>query len=271
MPTISHGKLSIHYLEWGNPGDPVIILVHGVLLSSPMFEPLATRLKGWRVIGVDVRGHGGSSRPRQSRCYSWRLFASDVRALMDELGIEKAVIGGVSLGANVALEFAHLFPARVRALVIEMPVLSASEGPARYTFVSAGKALRRFGRFLGVPAGLVRKLVATSRYPELVVLRNTVSMDLLATAALIDGIDQSPITLHDAKVLAAIDVPTLVIGHRFDPLHHRDDAVHLAAKIPGAEFASNLTLLDFRLFPSRYAKAVLEFLNCHFAKGARRP
>ncbi|MBK6907610.1 MAG: alpha/beta fold hydrolase [Rhodocyclaceae bacterium] len=154
MPTISHGKLSIHYLEWGNPGDPVIILVHGVLLSSPMFEPLATRLKGWRVIGVDVRGHGGSSRPRQSRCYSWRLFASDVRALMDELGIEKAVIGGVSLGANVALEFAHLFPARVRALVIEMPVLSASEGPARYTFVSAGKALRRFGRFLGCPRGL---------------------------------------------------------------------------------------------------------------------
>src|SRR5215213_10103233 len=70
-----------------------------------------------------VLGHGRSDRPEDLRLYSMPLFARQVVALLDHLEEESAVIGGTSLGANIALELAVRQPKRAQALFIEMPVL----------------------------------------------------------------------------------------------------------------------------------------------------
>jgi len=263
VPFANNGNLKIHYTEWGKPGAPVVILLHGLMLSSPLFEPLATRLTEWRVIAVDLRGHGGSSRPRQRERYSWESLASDVVAVMDALKISKAVIGGLSLGANVTLEFAHRYPKRVAALIIEMPVLTTSEGPARAVFGWLANTLRHARPLLDRPTACIRKRAPSSRSSTLAVLHHIFAMDALASAALIDGLDVCSLPLHDVKALGAITAPTLVIGHRYDPIHHHDDAAILAKRIRNAELVSTATIADFRVLPDRYAETVSRFLRRH--------
>jgi len=94
-------------------GNPVVLL-HGQLLSQTMQEALAKSLaeRGHRVITLDLLGHGASDRPDDMTLYSMAQFAEQVVALLDHLEVEQAVIGGTSLGANVALEFAALAPER---------------------------------------------------------------------------------------------------------------------------------------------------------------
>ena len=114
----------ISYDSYGE-GERVLVLVHGLLMNRRMFERLAPELAaaGNRVICVDLLGHGRSDRPEDLRLYSMPLFARQVVALLDHLELATAVVGGTSLGANVALELAVHYPERARALFVEMPVL----------------------------------------------------------------------------------------------------------------------------------------------------
>jgi pimeloyl-ACP methyl ester carboxylesterase len=86
----------------------VIVLVHGLLMDVRMFTALAPMLAaaGNRVILADMLGHGASAQPHDMADYSMPQFGRDVIALLDHLGVQQAVVGGTSLGANVALEAA---------------------------------------------------------------------------------------------------------------------------------------------------------------------
>ncbi|MGM0577899.1 MAG: alpha/beta fold hydrolase [Myxococcota bacterium] len=118
MPWFTHDGLRLHYVDHGT-GTP-IVLVHGLLWSSRMFVRLRRALPDQRVILLNLRGHGPSDRPTDASRYSWAAFAQDVLALLDHLGLERAVVGGLSLGANVALEVAMAAPDRCAALVREV-------------------------------------------------------------------------------------------------------------------------------------------------------
>src|SRR5690349_24688454 len=114
----------IEYESYGE-GDRLLVLVHGLLMSRRMYDRLAPKLAGHgnRVVCVDLLGHGASDRPEDLQLYSMPLFARQVAAVLDDLEVPAAVVGGTSLGANVALELAVREPERVRALFVEMPVL----------------------------------------------------------------------------------------------------------------------------------------------------
>src|ERR1700716_116848 len=105
--------------------DRPLILLHGLLLNQEMHRPLAEDLaaRGNRVITIDLLGHGKSDRPRDMWRYSMAFYGEQVVGLMDHLEIDQAVVMGTSLGANAALEVAASKPDRLRALVIEKPVL----------------------------------------------------------------------------------------------------------------------------------------------------
>src|SRR5215210_4884302 len=112
------------YTSYGE-GPRVTVLVHGLLLSQRMHEPLARALaeRGNRILTLDLLGHGRSDRPRDMWRYSMPTFGAEVVALLDHLEVDEAVVMGTSLGANTALEAASLAPERLRGMVIEMPVL----------------------------------------------------------------------------------------------------------------------------------------------------
>src|SRR5919106_190153 len=123
MGEFTYEGYRLAYDEYG-AGDRPLVLIHGLLMNRRMFKRLGPILAdgGNRVIALDLLGHGRSDRPEDLQRYSMPLFAYQVNALLDHLELEDAVVGGTSLGANVALETAHLAPQRVRAMVVEMPV-----------------------------------------------------------------------------------------------------------------------------------------------------
>src|SRR5215813_10219889 len=124
MPEFDFNGNRISYDEYGAGGRP-LVLIHGLLMNRRMFDRLGPEMaaRGNRVIAVDLLGHGRSDRPSDMSQYSMTFFARQIEGLLDHLGLEDAVIGGTSLGANVTLELAYLEPKRVKAMMIEMPVL----------------------------------------------------------------------------------------------------------------------------------------------------
>src|SRR3954463_15251915 len=118
---------SLAYTDYGE-GPRVCVLLHGLLLSQRMHEPLARSLaeRGNRVLTLDLLGHGISDRPLDPQCYSMTFFGEQVIALLDHLELDEAVVLGTSLGANTAIEAAALAPERLRGMVIEMPVLDGA-------------------------------------------------------------------------------------------------------------------------------------------------
>src|SRR4029450_5120363 len=98
---------------------PVVLLGHGYGSTRHMWgdqhRALADR---WRVVSWDMRGHGQTDSPGDPKQYSAALIVADMRALLQHLGIERAIIGGLSLGGYVSLAFALAHPAMTQALVI---------------------------------------------------------------------------------------------------------------------------------------------------------
>ena len=93
----------LEYTEFGT-GDRVVVLLHGQLMVRRMHEPLARRIAaaGYRVITLDLLGHGRSDRPDDAKRYSMTAFARQVVGLLDHLGVDQVVLGGTSLGAMSA-------------------------------------------------------------------------------------------------------------------------------------------------------------------------
>ena len=85
--------------EYGE-GPRVVVLLHGLLLSRSMQAPVAEALaaRGYRVLCLDLLGHGASDRPRDMWRYSMSIFGEQTVALLDHLEIEQAVVAGTSLG-----------------------------------------------------------------------------------------------------------------------------------------------------------------------------
>jgi pimeloyl-ACP methyl ester carboxylesterase len=121
MPTFRNGAVEIAFLDQGE-GEP-IVLVHGFASSKEVnwVDPSWTRTltaAGRRVIALDDRGHGASSKLYQPADYHTGLMADDVRALLDHLQIELADVMGYSMGARIAAFLAVKYPDRVRSLII---------------------------------------------------------------------------------------------------------------------------------------------------------
>ena len=121
MASFTNGAVEIAYLDEGE-GEP-IVLVHGFASNKevnwvrPGWVATLTRA-GRRVIALDNRGHGASSKLYDPAAYHSATMADDVRALLDHLGIARADVMGYSMGARIAAFLALEHPARVRSLIL---------------------------------------------------------------------------------------------------------------------------------------------------------
>src|SRR3954469_5820695 len=119
MPTFDHDGLAFHYRDEGR-GLP-FVFQHG--LGGDVSQPfgLYSPPAGVRLIAFDARAHGETRPVGDPKKISLAEFADDLVALLDHLGIDRAVVGGVSMGAAVALSAALRHPARVEGLVLSRP------------------------------------------------------------------------------------------------------------------------------------------------------
>ena len=120
MPSFRNGAVEIAYLDEGE-GDP-IVLVHGFASSKSVnwvFPRWVSDLKknGRRVIALDLRGHGESSKLYDSSEYSIEIMADDTLALMDHLKIGRADVMGYSLGARITASLGRIRPERLRSAI----------------------------------------------------------------------------------------------------------------------------------------------------------
>jgi pimeloyl-ACP methyl ester carboxylesterase len=148
------------YCEVAGAGDAVVLL-HGLGSSTRDWEPqMAALSKAYRVVSIDLLGHGRSSRPRGP--YSMAGFAADVAAVLGHLGLDSAHVCGISLGGMVAFQLAADFPERVRTLAI------INSGPAFPGRTLRGRLtlLSRFAviRMKGLPA--LAPIIAGRLFPK---------------------------------------------------------------------------------------------------------
>jgi len=259
MPSFTHRGRRIGYREHGG-GPHVIVLTHGLLMDSRMYTRLAPTLAdaGHRVITVDMLGHGESEQPYEMTSYSMPQFGRDVVALLDHLELAQAVIGGTSLGANVALEIAVAAPGGVRALVLEMPVLENALPAAAAAFVPLALALRSMQRVMGGVSSLTRKIPRTHYLIDLLI--DFVRRDPAASLAVLDGLifDRVAPPIGERN---ALHHPTLVIGHPKDPIHPFSDADRLARELPNARLVTAHSMFEWRIRPRRLDRELRAFLD----------
>lgn len=260
MPELRSGDLDLWYAERGDPDGPPVVLLHGLFFSRRLFERLARRLPGHRLLLLDLRGHGRSSRPVDPERYRWDGFASDVAALLDHLDIERAVVGGLSLGADVTLAFANDHADRLSGAVIEMPVLDVGRRVADPAFRALATALDVSGPVVHALGRCTAPLRRTAA-PELGALGDLLALEPVAGAAMLRMLlDDHAVVTAGVDALAAAGVPTLVIAHGGDPLHPVADAEYVAERVPGARLERVSTILELRLHTGRYAELVSGFL-----------
>ncbi len=117
VDSFSSQRLTLSYAEWGDPSAPPLVLVHGGRDQMRSWDRVAARLaKTYRVIAFDLRGHGQSDWVSDGG-YGVMDHVYDLTSLVDLLELERFTLVGHSLGGNIALRFAGMFPERIEKLV----------------------------------------------------------------------------------------------------------------------------------------------------------
>lgn len=248
---------------------PDVVLMHG-LTATRRYVVMGSKAlprAGYRVTTFDARGHGSSSPAGAAAEYEYRDLVADLEAVLDALGIERAALGGASMGAHTAMAFALAFPERVSALVQITP---AYDGRPRS---DAGDLAEWDALADGLEAGGVEGFIDAyqpkvgERWREtvLTVVRQRLSRHE-HPSAVADALRVVPrsVAFEGLEELAAVDVPTLVVGSRdeSDPGHPLAVAEAYAERLPRAR----LLVEDAGSSPlawqgARLSKAIAEFLG----------
>jgi pimeloyl-ACP methyl ester carboxylesterase len=259
MPEFVHEGHRITYDDYGE-GDRPLVLIHGLLMNRHMFDRLGPEMaaRGNRVLTIDLLGHGRSDRPADMTNYSMTFFAEQVVGLLDHLELERAVIGGTSLGANTTLETTHLFPERVRGMMLEMPVLDNALLAAAVIFTPIMIGLRFGEPVLRVVASLTSRIPRT-RFAIDVGL-DWMRQDPAPSSAVLEGLFLGSAAPHHG-LRVKMEQPTLVIGHRADPLHPFSDSGMLVEELPNARLVEASSILEWRISPTRLDQELAAFLD----------
>ncbi|MFD3520050.1 alpha/beta fold hydrolase [Streptomyces sp. NPDC058653] len=242
MSTTTLHDITVAYDDAGGEGDTgaadVLVLVHGHPFDRSMWRPQIETFAGpgRRVIAADLRGYGGTTVVPGKTTLT--TFARDIAALLDRLGVERAVLGGLSMGGQIVLEFHRLFPERVRALVLA-DTFAAAE-------TEAGKVARRAmaDRLLREGMGpyadeVLTRMVAPRNAEELPAVAEHVR-DMMrgappeGAAAALRGRAERP---DYVGMLGQVAVPALVVVGSEDTYTPVADARVMSEGIPDATLA----------------------------------
>lgn len=220
MATINRDGVNIYYEDHGS--GPAVLLSHGYSATARMWEGQVAALKDrYRVVTWDMRGHGQSDSPDDATAYSEAATCDDMAAILRELGIEKAVIGGLSLGGYMSLAFNLAHPEMVNALMLFDTGPGYKNPVAREGWNETSRKRAEVFEEKG--------LDALGRGAEVRIAQHT-SAQGLAHAA------RGMLAQFDARIIESlpnITVPTLVlVGDKDQPFLGATE--YMTAKIPGS-------------------------------------
>lgn len=235
--SFSRAGLTLAVAETG-AGRPMLFQ-HGLCGAAGQPAEVFPEGGGWRCITLECRGHGRSE-AGPPEAFSLRTFADDLAAFIEARGLAPVVLGGISMGAALALRIAVTRPELVRALVLARPAWLTEPRPANLEpngtvgeLLTAYPPAAALVRFEASP--LARRL-AIEAPDNLASLRGFFAREPVAvTAELLTRISRDGPGITPAD-LARLSLPALVIGTARDAIHPLPLAKALAAAIPATRF-----------------------------------
>jgi 3-oxoadipate enol-lactonase len=239
---------------------PPLVLLHGGGATHHAVLPIASQIAGYHVITPDLRGSG------RSWCgepLSWRRLGDDVAALLDHIGADKAVVGGPSFGAAVALSFALAHPDRTAALVMITPAyggadmgLTAFQGAQ---LAGLDQAVAQAGEFAGLRSFYQASPAMLAYFDA-----NVGDWDFASFRATAAFMASGAQPFAKAADLAALRCPTLLIEGA-DAMHPPEVSSRLAAAIPGCTRLPTPEVADFAAAGRAVADSIVQFCADHAA------
>lgn len=237
MPYFTRDGIQFHYQDTGS-GRP-FIFQHG--LGADVTQPfgLFQPPPGVRLIAFDARGHGQTQPVGDPAHLRFHTFGEDLLALMEHLSLDRAIVGGISMGAALALHFALRWPERVEGLVLSRPAWLEAPCPwnvKMFTLVSG--LIRRHGPKEGLAEfrRTAEHHETQAKWPD---VAQSLSLQFQHPRAeeAVGKLERIILdTPHPERAAwSNVRVPTLVLGNRLDPIHPFEYAEELAGAIPGAE------------------------------------
>jgi pimeloyl-ACP methyl ester carboxylesterase len=265
MPTANIEGINIYYESHGD-GFP-LVLAYGLGGNTTEWQPQIPVLsQNHRLIVWDPRGHGRSDSPASAEQYTQEIFAEDLKGLLDHLAIQRAYVGGLSMGGGVATRFTIKYPDRVAALLVfDSASAAGQETPEQSRRMR--EEIIRLAETQGMEAvaeysmennpnishtaeqGAEQREAIRQMYLSLNPVGYAHSTRMILNA------------VFDSLQLEGIKTPTLVLAGRQDPalspcrFIHEKIADSKLVIIPGAGHLSNLDQ------PEAFNQAVMEFLT----------
>jgi 3-oxoadipate enol-lactonase len=258
MPTATVNGISVAYRDEG--AGPPVVLLHAFPLSGAMWQPQIESLAGrFRVVAPDLRGFGASDHGDGQMTID--SYADDVAGLLDQLGIGRAAVAGLSMGGYVAFALLRRHPARIASLVLANTRAGADTEEGRRTREQSARTAEAQGP-APIAEAMLPRLLSPGAPAE---LRERVSAMIAANSgAAIAAAQRAMAARPDSTgLLAAIGVPVLVVGAGQDPIIPLAETRAMHAAIPGATLielpdAGHLSNLEA---PEAFGAALLEFLG----------
>jgi pimeloyl-ACP methyl ester carboxylesterase len=266
LPTrVMAQDLYFSYLDEGE--GPALVFQHG--LGGDMHQVsalLGGQIGRRRLLCMECLNHGETAFTSDRSCLSLPAFATDLEAFIDAQSVQGEVIGGLSMGAAIALRVAQDRPGAFPGLILLRPAWMADPAPAHLRpFLEIAEFLEAYGPWEG------REL-----YPRSATYQEVYAVSPAAAQALLNQFEtehplERALTLREIvnsaplsgpEAFGSIDMPVLVMASENDPIHPRGLAEEIAGRLPQAVF---------RLIPSKYTdeagyhaavrREIADFLN----------
>jgi len=235
MPFYVSDSIRFHYLDIGQ-GLP-FVFQHGLGGDTAQTQSTFLPPLSFRLLTLECRGHGETD-PGNPHDLSFNRYADDLHTFMERINLQQAVVGGISMGAGVALNFAIRYPQQVKALVLVRPAWLDQPLPANLQVYPRIAALIR-------QAGAVRgcELFKQSEEYQAVLHTHPVTASSLVKQferpGALESVDILERLPHDSpasspEIWSQVSVPTLVLATDKDPVHPYAYGEVIARAIPGA-------------------------------------
>jgi pimeloyl-ACP methyl ester carboxylesterase len=262
---------TLAYIDRGEHSGPAVVLIHGYTDNARDWVPmLPYMLKRYRLILVDIRGHGQSSKPEC--CYTRLDFAYDIKLLMDALGVQKADIVGHSLGSIIAQTFAEYWPERTAHVVLISSTGGSPPGrpkkPPQFDFAAEIRKLKEpieadspfMIAWWDSPTPVDPDFIRRQR-------KDAAGIPLRVWLAVLDQALPANNVFGDLQsTLPRLKAPTLLIWGSKDPIMEEDVRQSLRDALPNAKVKvfDGLGHNPFWEDPQGVAEVINAFLNTPF-------
>jgi 3-oxoadipate enol-lactonase len=258
-------RVRLYYEEHGRRGTP-LVLAYGIGGNADMWDVNRDALAAHhRLVLWEPRGHARSDSPEDAAKFSFGRWALDLKTVLDHLGIRKAHVGGLSLGAGIATRFALRFPSRVRALMVTNSSSAAGLPLSVENIVMRARSIE-ITLTKGMDAMAEYAMAANPNVSERLALDPSARDEFyeeyrrLSPIGYANSLRALLAMDHITDQLPRLRMPVLLIGGDRDPslapmrvMHRKVRGSKLVVLSPASHFAN-------RDQPEAWSRTVLEFL-----------